>query len=138
MSPRSGTGANTAERVPTHDARMAAEGVAPRAQPLLIGERRMQHRHRGCEALAEAADELRGEPDLRHQHQRAAPGREHRCHELQIHLGLAAAGDPVQHECGEVTERRADRGHRLGLLAGKLGPRQRSALASEGGCTGRD
>ena len=89
----------------------------------------MQHRHRGCEALAEAADELRGEPDLRHQHQHAAPGCEHARHELQIHLGLAAAGDPVQHECGVVTQRRADRGHRLGLLAGKLRPRSEHARA---------
>ena len=72
----SGTGANTAERVPMHDARCAAAARAPGRSALAVGERGMQRGDRHREALAEARDELRREPDLRHQHQRPRARRE--------------------------------------------------------------
>ncbi len=55
----------------------------------------MQHRDGRGEALTEAADELRRETDLRHQHQRALSASQRLLDGVQVHLGLAAAGDAV-------------------------------------------
>ena len=56
----------------------------------------VQHR----DGVAEAADEprrrLRCQRDLRHQHDRAPAALEHPLDHLQVHLGLARAGDAVQ------------------------------------------
>ncbi len=77
--------------------------------------------------------QLRREADLGHQHQRALARREHALHEPQVHLGLAAAGDPVQHEGGERAERRADGGDRSALLGQELqGPACASRRAADG------
>ena len=68
------------------------------------GARRIGHAAVGAddvgagEARRDAAFELGGERDLRHQHQRlTAPG-QHGVDRAQIDLGLAAAGDAVQQE----------------------------------------
>ena len=105
MSPSSGTGANTAERVPSTRRAVAAEGAAPGDQPLMVGEPGVQHRHRRVEALAEPRHQLRRQPDLRHQHQRPPPRGEHALDQPQVDLRLAAAGDAVQHEAAEGPQR---------------------------------
>lgn len=56
----------------------------------------MQRVHRHAQAGAEAAQRLRGQANLRHQHQRLATGRQAVGDCLQVDLGLAAAGDAVE------------------------------------------
>ena len=80
----------------------------------------MQHRERRGEARAKAADELRGEPDFRHQDERAAARGEYLRDELQIHLGLAAAGDAVQDEGAEAAPGAAHRRDGACLLGVEL------------------
>ena len=120
-----------------HDARLAAEGVAPGAR----GARASVSAE--CSTASGAAkrsrkrpSELRREPDLGHQHQRARARREHALDEPQVHLGLAAAGDPVQHEGGEARRaRRRSAATASALLARRAaGPGVR---ARGGGCGAR-
>ena len=59
---------------------------------------RMPHRRGGAEAAGEPLQPLRGQRDLRQQHQRLPPGAQAGGHRLQIHLGLAGAGDTIQQE----------------------------------------
>ena len=103
-----------------YDARPAAVSLAPGEQALGVGEPRVQHRERGLEAFAKAPDQLRGEPDLRHQHQRTLTACQHALDEPQIHLRLAAAGDAVQYEGPEATEGGGDPLHRERLFAGQF------------------
>ena len=67
----------------------------------------MQHGHGRVEAVAEPADELRGEADLGDQNQRASALLEHSLDEAQVDLRLAAAGDSVEHECAKSLKRLA-------------------------------
>ena len=60
-----------------------------------------------AEARAEAGDELRGERDLGHEHDRPARRLARRGDGAQVHLGLAAPGHAVQEE-----------GHRAGVAEG--------------------
>ncbi len=106
-----------------HHRGLAAAGRPPRAQPLRIAERRMQHREWRVEARREPCHQLRRERDLRHQHQRLFAA----CHDLgdrtQVHLGLAAAGHAVQQERRVPAGRRADRRDRVAAaLASGRGP----------------
>ncbi len=103
-----------------HQACLATEGAAPGEEALVVGEPRMQHRHRGIEALAEARQQLRRECDLGHQHQRPPPRGQYPFDEPQVDLGLAAAGDAVQHEGAKGPEGAPDRLHRQRLLLGQL------------------
>ena len=77
----------------------------------------MEHRQRGVESLAKATEELRGEADLGHQHQRPPALREDPLDEAQVNLGLAAARDAMQHvgaEAAEAARHRLDRRALLG------------------------
>jgi hypothetical protein len=87
----------------------------------VIGQPGVQHRHRCLEAPAKTLEQLRGEPDLRHEQQRPPPGEQHPLDELQVDLGLAAAGDPVKQECAESIERGGDGLHRFALLRQQRG-----------------
>ena len=116
MTPRSGTGANTAERVPSTMRAWPLKALAPAGSRSWSVSPECSTATRHGEALAEAADELRREADLRHQHQRPPAAREHALHDMQIDLGLAAAGDAVQNKRGEVAEGGVNGFHRGALF----------------------
>ena len=72
----------------------------------------MQHGHAVAEARPEVAHQLGGEPDLGHQHQHLLALLQHPRRGLQVDLGLARAGDPVQqHGAGFSGGQRVE--HRL-------------------------
>ncbi|MNI53835.1 hypothetical protein D3C73_1086910 [compost metagenome] len=71
--------------------------------------------HGNAETAAEACQGLRGQADFGHQHQRLPALRQAMDDRLQVDLGLAAAGHPVQQEGLEAIGG-GDRGHGLGLL----------------------
>ena len=60
---------------PDHDARFAAGDGAPDALALALGEPRVPFGGPRAEARREAVEELRGQRDLRQQHQRLPPCR---------------------------------------------------------------
>jgi hypothetical protein len=76
----------------------------------------VQQGDRVTEARTEAADRLRRERDLGHEHDHALPALEGRRRGAQVDLGLAGAGDPVQ----EPLAAALDRGHRGLLLHAQL------------------
>ena len=80
------------------DPRLAARDPIALVAPLGLPERRVEDRDRVAEALPEAADRLRGERDLRHEHDRAEAARERRLAGLEVDLGLAAPGRPDEQE----------------------------------------
>ena len=67
----------------------------PLAHPAVLGgalgggERRVPHGHAGPQAGAQAAQQLRGERDLRHQHDGPHPPRTRRLDRVEVHLRLA-------------------------------------------------
>ena len=81
-----------------HHARFAAPGRGPYACALAVGQARVQRVHGYAQARAEAGQGLRGQADLRHQHQRLAPARQAVGDGLQVDLGLAAAGHAFEQE----------------------------------------
>ena len=83
---------------PDADARGAAAQPAPLVVTLARGELGVQHRDRVAEAVREAADDLRRQADLRHEHDHAEPALERRRRGAQVDLGLARAGDAVQQQ----------------------------------------
>ncbi len=83
---------------PYAHAGLAAAQAQPFLLTLTLAEPRMEHRDDVAEAVLEAAHGLGSERDLRHEHNRAAPGGEHGLYGLEVHLGLARAGDSVQQE----------------------------------------
>ena len=93
-----------------HDPRLGAVSRAPGLAALAGGEARMQDDDAAAEAVLETLDQLRRERDLGHQHQRLTRRaacrvlRERGRDGLQIHLGLAAAGDAVEQMRGEPAE----------------------------------
>ena len=115
-SPGRASGTNTAERVPTNTSAVPLracvqdESRSPSESPGVKG------RDAAGEPLAKAGEELRGEADLRNEHQHLAPAGDDGLDEPQVHLRLAAAGDAVEHEGGELPEARLDRFHRAALL----------------------
>ena len=85
---------------------LAAPQRAPGVVALAIAQPAVQHRDALAEARPKARHELRRERDLRHQHQRAAVAARARCcHDLQVDLGLAGAGDAVQQERARLARR---------------------------------
>ena len=72
----------------------------------------MHHREtRFRECLAKAGFKLRRETDLRHEHERLLAVMEHPRDQVEIDLGLPAAGDAVQQDGREPTESRGDALH---------------------------
>jgi len=111
-------------------------GGTPGLEARAVGERGVQ-RDDGCgEPRAEAGDELRRERDFWHQHECAAACGEHALDQVQVHLGLAAAGDAVQQEGAELPERCADALDGRGLVRGKhrAGPAFARGRCSLGPC----
>ena len=117
------------------DAHLAArhgavgEQPLPRRQPgvqdgdLLAGEAPLDARHR-----------LAGEPDLGHQEQDRAAGLQRRLRGLQVHLGLAAAGDAVQQHLVAGVRLAEDAVQRAPLLVEQVGDvRERGAGAQAAG-----
>ena len=81
----------------------------------------MQDGDRVAEARAEAADRLRRERDLGHEHDRAAPALERPGARLEVHLGLPAPRRPVQEDVAPArVERGLDAGDGLDLSLGQL------------------
>ena len=66
----------------------------------------------GAEALLAAGDEMAGERDLGHEHERLLALRERRGDRLEINFGLARAGDAVEQRHGEAV---VHIGEQLGL-----------------------
>ncbi len=79
-------------------ARLSGPQSPPLLPALSRGQARVQHRHRLPEAPHEAADDLRGECDLRHQHDRAPAASQRARRGAQIHLCLTRPGDSVQQQ----------------------------------------
>jgi hypothetical protein len=117
---------------PQHDARFARNALPPGGEAFGIGERGMKHRDRNGETFAKAADELRREPDLRDQDQRAPVATQGALHRVQIDFGLAAAGDAIQKEGREASLRSVNglHGHRLDIAQGGPVPRSSSVPGS--------
>jgi hypothetical protein len=108
------------------DAGLTAPQALPLAEPLALRQAGVQHRDLGPEARREAGGELRRQRDLRHQHDRALPGRERVGDHVQVDLGLAAAGHAMDQERREaIPEARLDRGMR-DLLLGRERRRDRA------------
>ena len=68
----------------------------------------MHSDHTRAETALKALDQLRRERDLRHQNQHLAVGPQRGSDDLQIHLGLAAAGHAIQQMRGEAPQRGPD------------------------------
>ena len=90
-----------------------------------------------AEALDEAADGLRRQPDLGHEHDHAAALRERRRGGAQVDLGLARAGDAVQQQLLEAArvDRLGDRVERARLVGAELDGR-RARRAPTATCSG--
>ncbi|MNZ56697.1 hypothetical protein D3C78_746490 [compost metagenome] len=86
------------------DVGLAVPGCQPGIQAFAVVHRRMQQRDAGVEALLEAGQGLRAEVDLRDQHQGLLAGFQCFADQLQVHLGLAAAGDTGQQEGAEAAK----------------------------------
>ena len=82
------------------DARLAAAQPHPLVVALAQAERGVQDRHHVAEPRLKAPQHLRGQRDLRHEHDRRAAGGERRLHRSQVDLGLARSGDPLQQKSG--------------------------------------
>ena len=81
------------------DAHVAGGDGAVGEQPLARRQPRVQHGHLFArEALAHAGDGLTGQPDLGDEEQHGATALQRRLGGLQVHLGLAAARDPVHQD----------------------------------------
>ena len=77
---------------------VAAMNTPPLVEALTGAEPRMQQRDLPSEAAAKAIEKLRGEGDLRHQHDDAPATFEAGVRGLHVYLGLPAAGHPVKQE----------------------------------------
>jgi hypothetical protein len=126
-----------------HHVGPARADAPPGGRPLRVGERRVEQRHSAGEAGREAADGLRGEADLGHQHQRPAARRERGGDGHQVDLGLAAAGHPAEQQAvvaalGEGPQQRSDGRplrlgeRRRGLGGGHLGGGERPPRGGAG------
>ena len=71
-------------------------GPAPSVVALALAQLAVPHRHPAREARRKAPHGLRGQRDLRHQHQRPLALRQRGRQGPQVNLGLARAGDAVQ------------------------------------------
>ena len=112
------------------DPRLAARDPLALVAALGVRQPRMEQGDALAEAGAEAAERLRSERDLRHEHDRAETPLEPGGAGLEVHLGLAAARGAVEEEIGAFAAvHRADDASECGLLLGRqLG---RRGLAAE-------
>ena len=85
-----------------HELRLVFGDRAPHAPAQRRRESRMPFGGLGAEALLAAGDEMAGEGDLGHQHQRLLALGERCGDRLEIDLGLAGAGDAVEQRHGEA------------------------------------
>ena len=127
-SPR--TGANTAERAPTTIRACAARDPLALVTPLGLGQPRVEDRDAVAEAGADAADRLRRERDLGHEHDRAEPALERRRARLEVDLGLARAGRAVEQD-GAAARRRAAPTIRSTAAAARAAARRARASPGE-------
>ena len=112
-----------------HDARVAGRDSLALVAPLGVGQPRVQQRDPVAEARSKPAEGLRRQRDLGHEHDRASPAFECCCAGLEIDLGLAAAGLPVEQEVAAAcVERSRDPSERIQLRRGQL---RRLGLADE-------
>ncbi len=100
-----------------YDRRPAACRGLPGIEALVVGEPRVQGYNRCPEAASKAGEGLRCQADLGDQHQGLAATGDDRLDQLQIDLGLAAAGDAMQQAGVETVEALVDGGQRRGLFA---------------------
>ncbi len=103
MSARSGTGANTAERVPTTMWHSPRTDALPLLGALVIAERGVQNGDLAGKNLLQIGGHRRSEADLRDQQNRRAAFRQHRLHGREIYGGLARSRDAVQQHREKAT-----------------------------------
>ncbi len=111
-----------------HHGRLAAARGQPGTQTFLVGKPGVQHRDRHLKARPEAAHQLRREADFGDQHQGLAPGPQRVFDDVQVDLGLAAAGDALEQEGTVGPHCTAHGGDRL-----RLGRRERGRRRAAGG-----
>ena len=100
-----------------NDARIAPGCREPRAGARDVLQTAVHDRQaRFGKRLAETLLELRRQADFRSQHQRLRAAFQHPGDQVQVDLGLAAAGDAVQQERIEPSERRGDALEHGGLV----------------------
>ena len=87
-----------------HDGRRAGAGGPPRGQALGVGHRRVERDDGDGQSAAEACDQLRREGDFRNQHHRASAGVEYALDQVQVDLGLAAAGHAIEQPGGVAAQ----------------------------------
>ena len=87
------------------DARFATPGRGPGLGALVVVESRVHRMHRHAEARAETREQLRGQADFRHQHQRLLAAGEAVGNRIEVDLGLAAAGDAIEQQSRETLRR---------------------------------
>ena len=114
------------------DARLPAGDPLALVAALGFGEARVEAGHGVAEASAEAGEDLRGEGDLRHEHDRGASALERLGARAEIDLGLPAAGRTVQKEARSRSEGRHDSLQRRLLRRGQ-GERPSVRLQPAGG-----
>ncbi len=121
-----GARADRHRRLPGPDPPPLREALGP-------GEAGVQDRDVVAEARAEAADELRREPDLGDEHQHLAPLADRVLRRAEVDLGLAGAGDAVEQERpGRAGRRdRGERGLLVGVERGRKGAPERRRLAEQ-------
>ncbi|MCY1453158.1 hypothetical protein D9M71_701320 [compost metagenome] len=86
------------------DVGLAVAGGQPGIQALAVVHCRVQQGDPRVETSREALQGLRAEVDLGNQHQGLFAGFQGLADELQVDLGLAAAGDPGQEQGVETAE----------------------------------
>ena len=124
---------------PNRDPRLARRETQPLVVALALAHTRVHHRDDVAEPRLKAVERLRGQRDLRDQHDRAPPRRERRCNGLQVDLRLARPGDTVKQQASgagiravraEPAQRLEDRRQRPLLVCGQL--RRRRTGRSDG------
>jgi len=111
--------------------------TAPDEIPLVVAltwrQTRVQYRHLRAEARPEAPDGLWRERYLGHQHAGVPTALEHRLDRLKVDLGLARAGDAVEHDdlTGPSLECATDRGECLVLSGRELPVARRRLLTND-------
>jgi len=105
-----------------HQLRAALPDHAPQPPPFGLRRARMPFGGARAEARLHPRQEFRRQRDLGQQHQRLPAHREAFGHRLQIHLGLARAGDALQERCAiaAAAQRRAQPRRALGLIGGQV------------------
>ena len=100
-----------------HDLDLAVGGGRPGARAHARGEAGMPFRRTHAEALRESVEELRGERDLRHEHENLAGAPNHFGNGFEIDRGLAGPGHAVdqRHRIAARRDFGAQRGGGLGL-----------------------